>query len=281
MLPHPLGKTQLAQRLVRGLAEVGYRAVHVKPIALLDAYRDWLHLREYGLVAGEAVSARELLGAREPAELLNPVAMLTVPVSAKAFYDYSVPRSFFVYQADEARRLVAVRIASPDAGGVKSLALVNPVLLERGLSLMGREEVLGLLKRVDTFEEVRDRAQVLSRANTLAASAVKRCLEHLSERYRVLVVEGYSDGAWPPGSLEVRPAAVLAVAPGQVVAYDPGKFVAVVGASAGVRGNVRLEDVAGFIHPEAYFRLPPPGLGEARGGGAGVVVDYVLAKLEL
>jgi Predicted P-loop ATPase/GTPase len=222
LLQEPAGKTRVAQRLVQELAEVGFKALHVKPAALLDAYRDWLHLREYGLVAREAVSARELLGAREPAELLNPVAMLTVPVSAKAFYDYGVPQSFFVYQADEARRLVAVRLASPDVGGVKSFALVNPVLLERGLSLVGREEVLGLLKRVEALEEVRDRAQMLSRANALAANAVERCLSRLSERYRVLVVEGYSDGAWPLGSLEARPAAVLAVAPGQVVAYARG-----------------------------------------------------------
>ena len=283
MLPAPVGKTQVAQGLVRGLAEVGFKAAHMKPTALLDAYRDWLHLREYGLVAREAVSARELLGVREPAELLSPVVMLTVPVSAKAFYDYSVPRSFFVYQADEARRLVAVRVASPEAGGLRSLALVNPVLLERGLSLMGREEVMGLLKRVELLEEVRDRSQMLSRANSLAASAVEKCLAYLSERYRVLVVEGFSDGAWPLGSLGVRPAAVLAVAPGQVVAYDPAKFAAVVGASAGVRGSVRLEDVAGFIHPEAYFRLPMPGLGggEAREGAADALMGYVLAKLEL
>jgi predicted P-loop ATPase/GTPase len=100
---------------------------------------------------------------------------------------------------------------------------------------------------------------------------------------RVLVVEGFSDGARPLGSLGVRPAAVLAVAPGQVVAYDPAKFAAVVGASAGARGSVRLEDVAGFIHPEAYFRLPMPGLGggEAREGAADALMGYVLAKLEL
>jgi hypothetical protein len=50
-----------------------------------------------------------------------------------------------------------------------------------------------------------------------------------------------------------------------------------------VKDSVRLEDVAGFINPEAYFRLPPPelGVGETRGGGADVVANYVLAKLEL
>ena len=120
----------------------------------------------------------------------------------------------------------------------------------------------------------------VSRSNPLALSALESCLAHLLEKHRVVVAEGYGDAAWPLGRLSLEPAAVLAVAPGQVVAYNPGKYRAVLSASAELGGGARLEDVAAFIHPEAYFKVPPPGAAEARGEGLSLVVDYVLSKLE-
>lgn len=282
-----VGKTALAEGLAAGLRELGFKVGLMKPTGFLDWYRDYATVREgaeLGMLASrEAFEARLLLGMRDPPEVLNPLAGLIAPLNLKAFYDYRVPRSFFIYQADVARRLVALRVTVFRGGGPASRGYVNRTLLEKGLTLLGREEVEDLLRRVEHVEEVHTPRELAVAAAGRAPEAIRSCLAHLSARYRVMIVEGLGDAAWPLSDLSISVHAVIAVAPGVAVAYDPERYRLAVKLKAEVSGEVRLEDIADYLVPRAYFKLPPLSCGElpeTRAERLSPLIDYVARLAE-
>ncbi|RLF03999.1 MAG: hypothetical protein DRK00_07680 [Thermoprotei archaeon] len=287
MVREEVGKTALAEGLAAGLRELGFRVGVMKPMGFLDWYRDYPVVREgaeEGMLASrEAFEVRLLLGLRDPPELLNPLAGLVVPLNLKAFYEYRVPRSFFVYQADIMRRTVVLRVTTFRAGEPVSQGYVNRTLLEKGLTLLSRDDVRDLLKRVNHVEEVYSPHELAAVAASRAPEAVRSCLAHLSTRYRLIIVEGLGDAAWPLSDLSIDVHAVVAVAPGVAVAYDPERYKLAVKLKAEVSGEVRLEDIADYLVPRAYFRLPPLNYGElpeTRAEKISPLIDYVARLAE-
>ena len=287
MVREGVGKTALVEGLAAGLREIGFRVGVMKPVGFLDWFRNYTAVRESSeegiLASREAFEARLLLGLRDPPEVLNPLAGLSAPLNLKAFYDYRVPRSFFVYQADIARRTVALRVTTFREGRCVSRGYVNRRLLEKGLTLLSSKELEGLFKRVDLVEDVDSHRELAAAAAESAPEAIRSCLAHLSTRYRIVLVEGLGDVAWPLGELSIEVHAVIAVAPGMAVAYDPERYKLAVRLKAEVGGEVRLEDLVDYLTPRAYFNLPPPSYGElpeTRAEKLSPLVEYIARLAE-
>ncbi|RLE96876.1 MAG: hypothetical protein DRJ96_05330 [Thermoprotei archaeon] len=282
-----VGKTALAEGLAAGLKELGFRVGVMKPMGFLDWYKDYAVVREGAeegvLASREAFEARLLLGLRDPPEVLNPLAGLVAPLNLKAFYDYRVPRSFFVYQADIMRRTVVLRVTLLKAGETVSQGYVNKTLLEKGLTILDRDDVMNLLKRADRVEEVYSPHELAAIVASRAPEAIRSCLSRLSTKYRLIIVEGLGDAAWPLSDLSIGVHAVVAVAPGMAVAYDPERYKLAVELKAEVSGEVRLEDIADYLTPRAYFRLPPLSYGElpeTRAEKLSPLIEYVARLAE-
>lgn len=266
MLRERTGKTALIMSLATGLKKRGVKVGIMKPLGFCDWYSDYMVVREGleegRLAAREAIEAKLVLGLREPCEVLNPVSCLLVPLNPITFYEYRAPRSFFTYHLDLMRRIAAVRLTFYTESGAISRGYLNAPLLERGLALVSVEEVKRMLRRAEFLEKVKGIRELNKVLSGLAPKAILSCLDYLSRRYRVLLIEGLGDLAWPLGDLREDVDCVIAVAPGMTVVYDAARYKLAVGLRAEISGDVRVEEVAEYLTPKAYFKIPPLDYGE-------------------
>jgi|GEM_PF-3075719 len=258
--PGPAGKTGLMMALWWGMREAGIPALPLKPYASVNWYRDYGLYMEWR-AKGAPFSREALLfkeaGCRLRFYEVNPVCNVETPLRPEYFLEAGAPGQLFAYSADPGRSSVATRVTLM-GGGAVNYGFINGKLVQRGVSLLGREEVAKItssLDRVETIWGFEDYSEAVA-AN--AAMAIARAVEELSSRGFALLVEGFSDAAFVPGiSQDVH--LVLAVYPGSVIVYEPSRYMAaiVVRSHVGGGGVARFRDVASLVRPRGVYRLAP------------------------
>ena len=259
------GKTTLAVAVASALRKVGGRPGVFKPVARHDWFTQYdltlENLRRRGLFCEDVVRLSRVAGIREPYELLNPVDVLLAPLDPTTFIDFRVPNTYYSFQGDLARRTILARLAVHREGELRRIALVNEWSLDRGILVVDEEVIEGVLEGVDEVVRVESIDAFKRALLSKSTKAVESCYRLLSERYPILVVEGYGDVAWPL-PWRARVDVVLAVAPGVVLVYDPVKYktaVELVSSAGKLYRGVRVSDIFGLLRPERAFKVGPVG----------------------
>ena len=262
LLPTSIGKTNVVAAIAAGLKREGVKVLAVKPYALFDWFTDYsstLLSQEQGLpLSGDVVRLREAAGAKEGYTLLNPVSLVSAPLVPRTFIEARSPSSYYTLYGDPYRRLVLAR-TTYYMEGAYSVVYVNRWPLNRGLVRIDGQVLGSMIRRaarVYEFATLRDFREVVERA---AYQALRSVLGYLANKYRALVIEGFSDLAWPlPADMGVS--VVIAVAPGEALIYSADKYRMAVALKRGSVGGIRdvlLKDIFNLLNPEAIFDLPP------------------------
>ncbi len=264
LVPEKPGKTMAAIGIAAGLKKVGFNIVACKPLSIENWYLNYSATIE-GINVGKPVSMDvirfiEALDIEEPYELLNPVSNVTAPLNPEAFLEARSPTSFFTYRYDIFRQIFLSRISLPlRENKIYNMGLLNTSVLNRNFVYVPREILYGLTKRLDNLEKI---PSIQAFSNTIslnAAKSIEASIHVLSKKYSIVIIEGYSDDAWPlhpNASIDI----VVAVSPGKLLLYDAKKYRLAISLRSHLipkPKSISLSDIFSLLNPMHVINFPP------------------------
>lgn len=259
-LSRKCGKTLVASALVKGLLDNNVKAGFIKPLSLVDTYLDLAAIsRSVDLgfpVSMEAVQLSEV----DPSldyDVVNPLVLVSAPPRLETFLEARTPSTYFAYLDDPFKRIFFVKASFPQSIKMR-LGYLNEWLLSRRLVHVDDEILRKISRNVDKVTKISIHIDVENFLREIISKAVGEAYERLSERRRVLIVEGVFDRAWPL-PFYLRPDIVFIVAQGSVLMFRGDRYAAAVK----VKGDysdmsvLRTRDVIALLNPSTIFHVPP------------------------
>ncbi len=251
-LPDNSGKTTVASSIISYARENGVDVGVFKPVTAVNG---WYHYevversRELGVLTGNDVfRLHQAAESEDPLEIESPLTSLMMPPDPDLVEWRRTSRS----AVNPLGQTVLIRGSTPEGtdhhsigGNMKRL----PPLLKGKVEEM--LESLDPAPEPITQEEARG---VLTASNKSADD----CLDWLSDRHELMVIESYSNAAAPSvGALNCE--AVVAVAPGKAAVFEGDRYRSVFSAKRETRGFWQLttEDVLTLLTPLSTFDLAP------------------------
>ncbi|GEM_PF-335738 len=257
------GKTYLAIAVVYALRSTGLRPGVFKPLSIHNWFTEYNttleNIRSGSLFCGDAVKLRQIAGIKEPYELLNPVDFLVSPLDPSVFINARVPDLYYSFSSDLTKTAIVARFTRYGDEKLHNLYLVNKWALQRKMLIVDEEVVDRITRKADEIVQVNDSKMLNHLVSKYFTSSVSTCLKNLGEKHAIIVIESYSDIAWPL-PLKTRVDVVLVTSPGRVLVYDANKFRMAVELKKPLRGlytTVKLSDIIGLLRPLKHFKVGP------------------------
>ncbi|HFC49629.1 MAG TPA: hypothetical protein ENJ59_02740 [Thermofilum sp.] len=254
------GKTLIASALVKGLLDRSIRTGFIKPLSLVDTYIDLVAINrsaDLGYpVSTEAVQLSEI-NPNLDYDLVNPVVLVSAPPRLDVFLERRTPSTYFAYVNNPFKRVVLVKTVFPRSIGAR-IGYLYEWLLARKLVYADEGILQEITRNIHRVLKINIHVDVESFLRNVMARAIMEVYEKLTKKQRVIIIEGFSEKAWPL-PFPLKPDIVLVVAEGSVLMFNGDRYataVAVKGSYSDM-STLRTRDLISLLNPNRIFHTPP------------------------
>lgn len=256
LLPYDSGKTTLAKSLVLKARELGIDVGVSKPITAVNGwyqYESILRSIELGVLVGNDIySLHSAANSSDSIEVEGAVVSLLMPPDPERVgWQSSAYTAFSLFE-----QVVCMRVTGIGAGGAETRHFYVPSNIYKLPDTL-KKEINRLLCSLQpeavkaTQEQIED---ILFNSYKLADD----CLECVTEKHSLVVVESYSNAAAPAQS-SLNANAVIAVAPGKAAIYDGKLYRKALMAVSDIKEPwvTTTEEVIKLLKPALTIELKP------------------------
>ncbi len=245
LLRYDSGKTSFALELIEAMRELGVSPAVFKPIGAHNAWwqRDTIEYSvELGLLVGhDAYLLAEAAGMLDAIETVSPIDILTAPIDPSRMVSL---RSYLDAMSGLADTAVMARFSVPGEGATHLLIRDNysRAILDSQIQVDRIAEAIRK-KGGRVAEATRSFLLRLLYTPALYEEAIASAYTRLSERSPVIIIESFSNAAYPSPTALAGEGYVAAVAPGKITVYSMERYR---------RAAMFLENIASPLYLETH-----------------------------